>query len=80
MAESTITPGTAYFERRGDTFHPRAFARGGWGRSIMVSALLAIAAMLIDALLLAFATRQEGPALGLAVAGFARRHPIAALA
>ena len=47
------------------------FAKGGWGRSIMVSALLAIAAMLIDALLLAFATRQEGPALGLAVAAVA---------
>lgn len=34
MAESTSTPGTAYFERRGDTFHPRAFARGGWGALI----------------------------------------------
>lgn len=34
MAESTITPSTAYFERRGDTFSPRAFARGGWGALI----------------------------------------------
>jgi hypothetical protein len=31
LAESTIAPGTAYFERRGDAFHPRGFARGGWG-------------------------------------------------
>nr|WP_299852756.1 ATP-binding protein [Sphingomonas bacterium] len=47
------------------------FAKGGWGRSIMLSALLATAAMLIDALLLAFATQQEGAALGLAVAAVA---------
>jgi signal transduction histidine kinase len=47
------------------------FAKGGWGRSLMVSALLATAAMLIDALLLVFATRQEGAALGLAVAAVA---------
>lgn len=47
------------------------FAKDGWGRSIMLSALLATAAMLLDALLLAFATRQEGAALGLAVAAVA---------
>lgn len=37
MAESTIspeTPGAAYFERRGDTYHPRSIARGGWGALI----------------------------------------------
>lgn len=31
MAESTITPDMAYFERHGDSFHPRSIARGGWG-------------------------------------------------
>ena len=31
MAESAITPDTAYFERHGDSFHPRSIARGGWG-------------------------------------------------
>ncbi|HSI18566.1 MAG TPA: ATP-binding protein, partial [Sphingomonas sp.] len=63
---------TIIFMGMGLTTAPAAiFAKGGWGRSIMVSALLAIAAMLIDALLLAFATRQEGPALGLAVAAVA---------
>jgi hypothetical protein len=25
------TQGTAYFERRGDSYHPRPIARGGWG-------------------------------------------------
>ena len=37
MAESTISPethGTAYFERRGDSYHPRSIARGGWGAFI----------------------------------------------
>ena len=37
MAESTTspeTPGTAYFERRGDSYHPRSIARGGWGALI----------------------------------------------
>lgn len=31
MAESTITPDTAYFDRHGDSYHPRSIARGGWG-------------------------------------------------
>jgi len=31
LAESTITPETAYFDRRGNSFHPRPIARGGWG-------------------------------------------------
>jgi hypothetical protein len=34
VAESTTSPeapGPAYFERRGDSFHPRPIARGGWG-------------------------------------------------
>ena len=31
MTESTITPDTAYFDRRGDSYHPRPIARGGWG-------------------------------------------------
>ena len=37
MAESTTSPeidGTAYFERRGDIYHPRSIARGGWGALI----------------------------------------------
>lgn len=37
MAESTIAPekpGTAYFDRRGESFHPRSIARGGWGPSL----------------------------------------------
>ena len=37
MAESTIspdTPATAYFDRRGESYHPRSIARGGWGPSI----------------------------------------------
>ncbi|MFI5507947.1 thioesterase family protein [Mycobacterium sp. NPDC051804] len=28
---STIAPETAYFDRRGDGYHPRSIARGGWG-------------------------------------------------
>ncbi|MES2044208.1 MAG: ATP-binding protein [Pseudomonadota bacterium] len=71
-AEILFPLNTIIFMGMGLTTAPATtFARGGWGRSIMVSALLAIAAMLIDALLLAFATRQEGPALGLAVAAVA---------
>ena len=31
MAESTLTPESAYFDRSGDSFHPRSIARGGWG-------------------------------------------------
>jgi hypothetical protein len=31
LAESTAPPEIAYFERRGDTYHPRPIARGGWG-------------------------------------------------
>lgn len=38
MAGSTISPETsdsAFFEHRGDnSYHPRAFARGGWGESV----------------------------------------------
>ena len=37
MAESMISPeaqGAAYFERRGDSYHPRPIARGGWGAFI----------------------------------------------
>jgi hypothetical protein len=37
LAESTISPetsDTAYFERRGDSYHPRSMARGGWGALI----------------------------------------------
>jgi signal transduction histidine kinase len=47
------------------------FAKGGWGRSVMIPVTLATAALLLDALLLAFATRQQGAALGLAVAAVA---------
>lgn len=71
-AEILFPLNTIIFMGMGLTTAPATiFAKGGWGRSIMVSALLAIAAMLIDAMLLAFATRQEGPALGLAVAAVA---------
>jgi hypothetical protein len=31
LAESTIARDTAYFDRHGDSYHPRSFARGGWG-------------------------------------------------
>jgi acyl-CoA thioesterase len=34
LVESTFSPessSTAYLERRGDSFHPRSIARGGWG-------------------------------------------------
>jgi hypothetical protein len=31
LAESTIAPEAAYFDRRGGSFHPRPIARGGWG-------------------------------------------------
>ena len=51
MAESTISSGMqvsdgvpAYFSRVGETYHPRSFARGGWGESIsghVVGGLLA---------------------------------------
>jgi hypothetical protein len=37
LVESTSSSeahGTAYFERRGDVYHPRSIARGGWGALI----------------------------------------------
>ena len=65
-AEVLFPLNTMIFMGMGLTTAPATiFAKGGWGRSVMLSALLATAAMLLDALLLAFATRQQGAALQL---------------
>lgn len=71
-AEVMFPLNTIIFIGIGLTTGPAAiFARGRWGRSLMVSALLATGALLLDGLLLAFVTRQQGAALGLAVAAIA---------